>query len=316
MKEVIFEKSPNLDASQKRLADLHSLFNVLNVLCGEFCLLETYAPDRESELTALGDEIASIAQELREGDDVFHALARLRDSENTVIRCLSSIYESIESGVNRDELGKSISNLKLIYEIVVIRLQELEVRAQDPDVWVTIDVNDFEKRFQDVFSAIEKNAKGRYRIFFNLARKNTGDYYIDLKIESAREFSKLWIPLRLIDVLRDLTANARKYTLPGGKVALALYQDDEKITCIIEDNGCGIPGDEIEKVVEFGYRASNVRSRPTMGGGFGLTKAAWLICEWGGKLSITSELNKGTRISISLPVKAPETSARSHEFVI
>jgi signal transduction histidine kinase len=113
----------------------------------------------------------------------------------------------------------------------------------------------------------------------------------------------IWMPLRLKDVLRDLLANARKYTKPGGRVALALHQDEARILCVIEDSGYGIPEDELEKVAEFGYRASNVRDYPTMGGGFGLTKAVWLILSWGGRFHIASGLGEGTRIHIELPNK-------------
>jgi len=58
---------------------------------------------------------------------------------------------------------------------------------------------------------------------------------------------------------------------------------------------------EIEKVTEFGYRGSNVRRRPTQGGGFGLTKAAWLVTTWGGSLTIRSEVDAGTMIRLSVP---------------
>jgi len=101
--------------------------------------------------------------------------------------------------------------------------------------------------------------------------------------------------------LRDLAANARKYTPPGGRVALRLSQCEQQIQAEIGDTGCGIPDDEIEKVAEFGYRASNVRHRPTFGGGFGLTKAVWLVTGWGGSLTLRSGLNAGTQVRLSLP---------------
>jgi len=109
------------------------------------------------------------------------------------------------------------------------------------------------------------------------------------------------MPMRLKDVLRDLLANARKYTQPGGKVALALHQNDSHIQCVVEDSGCGIPDDELERVADFGYRASNVRQYRTMGGGFGLTKAVWLVLHWGGRFFLQSAPGQGTRIRIVVP---------------
>jgi len=309
MKEVIFDQSPALDSKEKRIADLHSLFNILNVLLGELSLLEILL-DRD-QAVKLEDEIASIAQEMRESDHVEHALSRVRESEEAVVGAVRALAEEFTDALVLQDVRESLSNIESVYRIVHKRLDELEARSGNPDVWISICSREFERQFREVFYAIEKNSKGRYRIFFNLARKDTGDYYIDLKIESALEAEKLWIPMRLIDVLRDLTANARKYTVPGGKVALAIYQSAKEIQVLVEDSGCGIPEDEIERVVEFGYRATNVRDRPTMGGGFGLTKAAWLINHWGGTLSIVSAAGEGTTVRLSVPNRDSSIDAES-----
>jgi signal transduction histidine kinase len=74
---------------------------------------------------------------------------------------------------------------------------------------------------------------------------------------------------------------------------------------VVEDSGLGIPADEISKVVEFGYRASNSKSPSTRGGGFGLSKAYYLTKIFGGKMFIDSPVpgrNNGTKISIRLPL--------------
>jgi signal transduction histidine kinase len=302
MKEVVFNQSPVLDSKDKRIADLHSIFNILNVLAGELTILGFKLDgDQAEKFVALENEMASIVDEISENDDFGHALIRIRGFESEVVGAVRSLIEDLTDTDRKHEVSQSLANIESVYNIVHKRLDELDARAGNPDLWVSISAKEFECQLRDVFYAIEKNAKGRYRIFFNLARRNTGDYYIDLKIESALEMGMLWIPLRFIDVIRDLTANARKYTEPGGKVALAIYQSQEEIHVLVEDNGCGIPEGEIERVVEFGYRASNVRDRATMGGGFGLTKAAWLANCWGGTLVISSEVGKGTTVSLTLP---------------
>jgi signal transduction histidine kinase len=301
MKEVIFDRPPRLGKKEQRIADLHSLFNILNVISGEISLIEFLVPSRASELGQLEKEVFSLVEELRENDLTLALIQRVSDFEAPSIRLLSSIAEANEVADLQDDLEEGLANLKSIYAILDERLEEFKLRAEQPNACMHLSIDAFRQQFQSVFGAIEKNAKGRYHIVFNLARKGLRDYYVDLNIESSLADGMLWIPLQLTDVLRDLTANARKYTLPGGKVALALYQDAEMIRCVIEDSGCGIPEDELEKVVEFGYRASNVIARPTMGGGFGLTKAIWLICEWGGQLAIASELGVGTKISINIP---------------
>lgn len=304
MKEVIFNQPPVLNEHDKRITDLHSIVNILNVLVGELSILSIDLDRNEAApLIELEDAIAAIAKEMKASQQIEPALKHLRQSEESVISTVLELAQTHQDAEFIQEVEESLENIKSIYRIVHKRCDELETRIANPDLWVQISTEEFERQFREVFYAIEKNAKGRYRISFNLARKNRGDYYIDLKIESSLKSGMLWIPLRLIDVLRDLAANARKYTSPGGDVALALYQGESEIQMLVQDSGCGIPEDEIERVIEFGYRASNVRERPTMGGGFGLTKAAWLINHWGGTLTIASGINEGTTLRLSVPVE-------------
>ena len=104
------------------------------------------------------------------------------------------------------------------------------------------------------------------------------------------------------DVMRDLLANARKYTPPGGVITAGLSDNGEGIRFVVKDTGMGIPESEIMKVVEFGYRATNA-ARPTRGGGFGLTKAFYITKTFGGRMWIESpvENGSGTRIEILIP---------------
>jgi signal transduction histidine kinase len=45
------------------------------------------------------------------------------------------------------------------------------------------------------------------------------------------------MPAVFQDVVRDLIANARKYTPPGGKIIAGLYQDDEELRFVVADTG-------------------------------------------------------------------------------
>jgi signal transduction histidine kinase len=103
------------------------------------------------------------------------------------------------------------------------------------------------------------------------------------------------------DVMRDLVANARKYTTPGGHITFAVHESETELRFVVEDTGRGIPAAEIPTVVQFGRRASNVGDVRTMGGGFGLTKAVLVTKQFGGQFWIASEAGLGTRIRIVLP---------------
>lgn len=302
MKEVVIKTPPVLDETQKRIADLHSLFNVLNVVSVslDIAWMSARSPLNEG-VDRLRGEIAKVVSDLRGGAVVPDLLGYAHGLSSRVMEAIDELIENVPAGRDRTDLVETRENLESIFSILDVRLAELEKRAKDPDVWVSMGVEDFRRLFEDVFVAIEKNSRGRYRIFFNLARKGEGDYYININVESSRPAGDLWIPVRLIDVLRDLTANARKYTEPGGRIALAVYQSESEVRAMIEDSGSGIPEDDLERVVEFGYRAGNTSAKATMGGGFGLTKAALLVPQWGGTIKIASEQGVGTLIEIIFP---------------
>jgi signal transduction histidine kinase len=114
----------------------------------------------------------------------------------------------------------------------------------------------------------------------------------------------------LKDVIRDLIANARKYTQAGGRINIGISQKEDAFKFVVEDNGYGIPSNELQSIVEFGYRGSNVESSiRTMGGGFGLTKALYVTQKYLGKFWIDSELDKGTKITLEIPVRKVAKSA-------
>lgn len=111
------------------------------------------------------------------------------------------------------------------------------------------------------------------------------------------------MPPVLCDVMRDLLANARKYTPPGGTIIAAMYQEPKWLHLAVADTGRGIPPDEIAAVAQFGKRASNVEDVRTFGGGFGLTKAFLVTKQFGGRFWIQSELGVGTRIRLQIPCR-------------
>ncbi|MGB0409719.1 MAG: ATP-binding protein [Opitutales bacterium] len=301
MKEVVFTKPPYMNASEQRIADMHTVLNILSVVLGEVCLNEPRHEELKDAFHRLESNLRSIATAIKENGELSGLIARMRESEADVLAFMRSALAAATRAQARAEIEESMGNLESVYCVLKLRLNELDMRAEDPDLWVQIDSGDFRKQFEDVFDAIAKNSRGRFGIHFDSEQKGPQDYCIDLKIDANAMGGWLWMPLRMLDVLRDLTANARKYTEPGGRVSLAFYQDEHKMAAVIEDSGCGIPEDELEGVAEFGYRASNVRHRSTRGGGFGLTKAIWLVTSWGGRISINSGLDEGSVIRIDLP---------------
>lgn len=298
--EVEITAIPALSETEANILDMHSLLNVMNVLMGELQYLGLELNDLEifaPSIQVLDDIVAAFV-------DRQSALAYVQDIKNVEAQVRDNLTQALQQypqAASLPDVQESLANIDSIFTIVEIRAVQLLARAQDPQAWKEVSITQLTQNFHDIFSAIEKNSKGRYRILYNVAQQETTDYYINLDISSVRG-QTIWMPPVLEDVMRDLMANARKYTPIGGRIIAGLCQTDQELRLVVEDNGCGIPAAEVETVVGFGRRGSNVQGKPTMGGGFGLTKAFLIAKQFQGRMWIRSDLGLGTRIKIVLPL--------------
>lgn len=301
MHEVRIGSVPYLTEDQERITDMHSFFNVLNIIIGELSLVASSAPSSRALIEPYQLKLDQIGVALRHSEFAHRHVLDLDLQCEPILEMLGDVESNVACPERRQELASSRENLLSVFKILKQRVMEFASHDRAMDHWQWIPLNIFRAALVEVFRAIERNARGRYKICFTLKDCRPCDYLIDLVIESD-DARGLYLPLRMQDIVRDLAANSRKYTEPGGAIRLNLAQVDGEFRCTVEDSGIGIPAEEISKVVEFGYRASNVRDRRSFGGGFGLTKAACLVHRWGGQTLIASELGRGTRICVAVPL--------------
>jgi signal transduction histidine kinase len=107
---------------------------------------------------------------------------------------------------------------------------------------------------------------------------------------------------RIGQVLRNLLNNAVKHTGSGGIIKVTAELLPDSIIISVIDNGEGIPEADLPNIFERFYRVDPSRNRATGGSGLGLTIAKRLIEAHGGTIEAQSELGKGTRFFISLPI--------------
>jgi signal transduction histidine kinase len=108
-------------------------------------------------------------------------------------------------------------------------------------------------------------------------------------------------PERLKLVWTNLLSNAIKYTEPGGIVAVSLKQTPECLVGTVRDTGIGILAQDQERIFEEFYRAENARAVSPVGTGVGLAIVRRIIENWGGQISVESELGLGSKFTMVLP---------------
>lgn len=104
-------------------------------------------------------------------------------------------------------------------------------------------------------------------------------------------------PTLVRTVLRNLLENALRYS--DATVFCRVKAEGGKIEVMVEDSGCGIPEEEIDKVFDRFYRADHSRSRATGGSGLGLALVKMLVEKTGGEVSLSSVLGRGTSVKVS-----------------
>ena len=112
----------------------------------------------------------------------------------------------------------------------------------------------------------------------------------------------------LEQVLFNLLDNAHKYSDPGTSTQVQVTATATEITVGVSDRGIGIPAEALEKVFDKFYRVAGSDGR-ALGTGLGLSICAGIVKGMGGAIKAESPTmnDRGTRISITLPVEASST---------
>jgi len=245
--------------------------------------------------------ILDAAEILKDQEEAGRLMKDIEDFITWVLRELRVWKVNILSAGEDGELfSESLENFESIFDILRIRARELVARSDRPDAWEEFSIPELSHNYMNVFRAIEKNSKGRYRIVYNLAEHDKGSYLVNFGITSRNQHT-VRMPAVFQDIMRDLLANARKYTETGGRIEAGFYDSGNEIRFVITDSGRGIDPTELRDVILFGKRGSNVQDRDTRGGGFGLTKAYYYTRHFGGRFWIDSQVGKGTTLEIRIP---------------
>ena len=105
-------------------------------------------------------------------------------------------------------------------------------------------------------------------------------------------------PDRLRQVFINILDNAIKYSAPGGRITVKIWQGEYKAFIEIIDQGRGIPPEDLENVKTKFYKGSN----SVRGSGIGLALVDSIMTALDGTLDLKSTLGRGTVVTLGLPI--------------
>lgn len=102
-------------------------------------------------------------------------------------------------------------------------------------------------------------------------------------------------------VLRQLIQNAIEYSADGASITIHVSPTQHHVQCSVEDHGCGIPTSDLGHLFEKYRRGSNAPIHKPDGNGLGLYIARGIVQKAGGRMTVESIENVGTKVSFTLP---------------
>jgi signal transduction histidine kinase/CheY-like chemotaxis protein/HPt (histidine-containing phosphotransfer) domain-containing protein len=116
-------------------------------------------------------------------------------------------------------------------------------------------------------------------------------------------------PTRIKQIITNIVSNALKFT-DKGEVLISVNYTNDTYTISVSDTGIGMTPEQLEKVLDKFTQANESTTRNFGGTGLGLAICQKLISTMEGKLSIKSELGKGSHFEVSLPLKSTDADTK------
>ena len=105
-------------------------------------------------------------------------------------------------------------------------------------------------------------------------------------------------PKKIFELTQNLCSNAVNYNKPQGEIRIEIKETDERVSLRVEDSGIGIEKEHIPRLCERFYRVDKSRSKKTGGTGLGLAIVKHVCALYKAELTIESELDKGTCVTV------------------
>jgi two-component system phosphate regulon sensor histidine kinase PhoR len=242
--------------------------------------LNTYVASKEGEVQDL-KKVSKYRQEFLA--DVSHELKTpIFAAQGFVHTLLDNPDEDIEIRIKfLEKAAKSLDGLdNLVQDLLTV--SQIETGA------IKIDKKQINLRplIEELFEQLEAKAKKRNAKLKLIAPLGV----INVKADEQR----------ISQVILNLVVNAIKYGKDKGLVQIIITEKKKVYTISVVDNGPGIPEEHLHRIFERFYRVDKSRSKNSGGTGLGLSIVKHIVQAHNSKISVQSEINKGTRFEFKL----------------
>lgn len=279
---LLFESAKRITKPIKVIKD-----STLKIANGE--TIEDIQSSDYSELSALTDAFNFMKNELtRIEEDKKSFISMISHEIKTPLTVISGYLEAIHDGVLEPEEIKD--SLEIIYRESTRLTQltkEIVTQTSNKDLHLYLEPTIFKLKplIEDTIQLPKVNIKKNVQ--FSVSCDTDVTLYADEN--------------KIRQVLSNLISNSIKYSNNVVMITISCYVKEDRLCLEIQDNGFGIKKIDLDKVFEKYYRVKNV-SDPLEGNGLGLSIVKKLIELHKGTIEITSEIKKGTTVTMWFPL--------------
>ena len=244
-----------------------SLLNLVDRLIKELNNSKTYKVNRSEFL-------GNIAHEMR--TPIFAIQLSLETLHDGAVN---------DANVNMDFLSRALNNTRRLNETVddLISISKLEVGMKLSKRYFGI--NEFLKGVIGELKYLSDNKK----------------IVINFNSDVSDKTQELADADKIKQVMENLIDNAVKYTPEAGTININVISGEKDVSISVEDNGSGIPQEDLPRIFERFYRVEKDRSREKGGSGLGLSIVKHILELHNIQIKVESEVNKGTKFEFALP---------------
>ena len=201
--------------------------------------------------------------------------------------CLGVIVNKMLGSLNEkqaDFINSAHSRTKKLTSFVRTLLKLTQMRLSDK---LQMDVFSLKNTICDTVAAVKTKAEGK-----SIAL----DYNIEPSVDKifGNQFS-------IEEAVTNLLLNAIKYTPEKGSITLSAKRQNDFVLVEITDTGIGIPQEELPRVFDEFYRATNAKKVERDGTGLGLSIVKHIVERHSGQIGVESKENSGTKFWFTLP---------------